>query len=186
LTHGGDARLRDLLRRRPRPLDQVLPRQPRYRTAVPHRELRGVSDRRSEIRPLQQAHLPELIGREVPPGPVPWPQGEIAFLVEDPDAKYEGLRDSGVTILTRWRRSGRARVFPDPGADSQIAGTRSRRWRGLSRHRRSADPLKPYANRGRKTAANPMRGTLYRRSARSPLGTTSGRDGRRRPRFRNC
>jgi lactoylglutathione lyase len=48
-----------------------------------------------------RSHLPELIGREAPPGPVPWPQGEIAFLVEDPDAEYERLRDSGVTILAR-------------------------------------------------------------------------------------
>jgi lactoylglutathione lyase len=48
-----------------------------------------------------RAHLPELIGREAPPGPVPWPQGEIAFLVEDPDAEYVRLRDSGVTILAR-------------------------------------------------------------------------------------
>jgi lactoylglutathione lyase len=48
-----------------------------------------------------RAHLPELIGREAPPGPVPWPQGEIAFLVDDPDAEYERLRDSGVTILAR-------------------------------------------------------------------------------------
>src|SRR5215208_3986787 len=46
-----------------------------------------------------RAHLPELIGREAPPGPVPWPQGEIAFLVEDPDAEHERLRRSGVTIL---------------------------------------------------------------------------------------
>src|SRR5215216_389228 len=24
-----------------------------------------------------RAHLPELIGREAPPGPVPWPQGRV-------------------------------------------------------------------------------------------------------------
>jgi hypothetical protein len=35
------------------------------------------------------------------PGPVRWPQGEIAFLAEDPDADYERPRDSGVTILAR-------------------------------------------------------------------------------------
>jgi lactoylglutathione lyase len=55
-----------------------------------------------------RAHLPELIGREAPPGPVPWPQGEIAFLVEDPDAEYERTvhlsdPDGNVVELTRPR-----------------------------------------------------------------------------------
>jgi lactoylglutathione lyase len=44
-------------------------------------------------------HLAELIGRDAPPGPAPWPQGEIAFFVEDPDSEHERLRRSGVTIL---------------------------------------------------------------------------------------
>src|SRR4029450_13152435 len=46
-----------------------------------------------------RAPLPEGTGREPPSEPVPWPQGEIAFLVEDPDAEHERLRRSGVTIL---------------------------------------------------------------------------------------
>jgi lactoylglutathione lyase len=47
-----------------------------------------------------RAELPSLIGREAPPGPPPWPQGEIAFFVEDPDAEHERLRRADVTILT--------------------------------------------------------------------------------------
>ena len=46
-----------------------------------------------------RAELPTLIGREAPAGPPPWPQGEIAFFVEDPDAEHERLRRAGVTIL---------------------------------------------------------------------------------------
>jgi lactoylglutathione lyase len=48
---------------------------------------------------FSRAALPELIGREVPSGPVPWPQGEIAFFVEDPDAEHERLVRAGVTVL---------------------------------------------------------------------------------------
>jgi lactoylglutathione lyase len=44
-------------------------------------------------------HLAELIGRDAPPGPATWPQGEIAFFVEDPDSEHERLRRSCVTIL---------------------------------------------------------------------------------------
>lgn len=46
-----------------------------------------------------RGNLPELVGREVPPGPVPWPQGEVAFFVEDPDAEHERLRRAGVKVL---------------------------------------------------------------------------------------
>jgi lactoylglutathione lyase len=46
-----------------------------------------------------RAHLPELIGREVPMEAVPWPQGEVAFFVDDVDAEHERLLRSGVTIL---------------------------------------------------------------------------------------
>jgi lactoylglutathione lyase len=46
-----------------------------------------------------RGHLPELIGREVPPDPAPWPQGEVAFFVDDVDAEHERLVRSGVTIL---------------------------------------------------------------------------------------
>jgi lactoylglutathione lyase len=43
--------------------------------------------------------LPELLGREVPSGVVPWPQGEVAFFVDDPDAEHERLARAGVTIV---------------------------------------------------------------------------------------
>jgi lactoylglutathione lyase len=43
--------------------------------------------------------LPDLIGVETPPGPVPWPQGEVAFLVEDPDGEHERLVRAGVRVL---------------------------------------------------------------------------------------
>jgi lactoylglutathione lyase len=46
-----------------------------------------------------RAHLPELIGQEAPADRAPWPQGEIAFFVEDPDAEHDRLRDAGVAIL---------------------------------------------------------------------------------------
>jgi lactoylglutathione lyase len=46
-----------------------------------------------------RAQLPELIGREVPMDTVPWPQGEVAFFVDDVDAEHERLSQSGVTIL---------------------------------------------------------------------------------------
>jgi lactoylglutathione lyase len=46
-----------------------------------------------------RGHLPELIGRAAPPEEVPWPQGEVAFFVDDPDAEHERLRSAGVTIL---------------------------------------------------------------------------------------
>jgi lactoylglutathione lyase len=46
-----------------------------------------------------RGHLPELIGREVPSEPVPWPQGEVAFFVDDPDAEHERLVDAGVEVL---------------------------------------------------------------------------------------
>ena len=44
-------------------------------------------------------HLPELLGREAPRGRVPWPQGEVAFFVDDPDAEHERLRRAGVEVL---------------------------------------------------------------------------------------
>jgi lactoylglutathione lyase len=43
--------------------------------------------------------LPGLIGREAPPGEAPWPQGEVAFLVEDVDAEHERLLALGATVL---------------------------------------------------------------------------------------
>jgi lactoylglutathione lyase len=44
-------------------------------------------------------HLPELVGREVPADRVPWPQGEVAFFVDDPDAEHERLAAAGVEVL---------------------------------------------------------------------------------------
>jgi lactoylglutathione lyase len=46
-----------------------------------------------------RAHLPELLGREAPPDPVPWPQGEVAFFVDEPDAEHDRLRRAGVEVL---------------------------------------------------------------------------------------
>ncbi len=44
-------------------------------------------------------HLPELIGRRAPLDAVPWPQGEVAFFVADPDAEHERLQAAGVEVL---------------------------------------------------------------------------------------
>ena len=46
-----------------------------------------------------RAHLPELIGRDAPMGPAPWPQGEVAFMVEDVDAEHARLAGLGVQVL---------------------------------------------------------------------------------------
>ena len=43
--------------------------------------------------------LPELIGRAVPAGEVPWPQGEVSFLVNDVDAEHARLSRAGVRVL---------------------------------------------------------------------------------------
>jgi lactoylglutathione lyase len=43
--------------------------------------------------------LPELIGREAPEGVAPWPQGEVAFFVDDVDAEHRRLREAGATVL---------------------------------------------------------------------------------------
>jgi lactoylglutathione lyase len=46
-----------------------------------------------------RGHLPELLGRDVPSDRVPWPQGEVAFFVDDPDAEHERLVAAGVEVL---------------------------------------------------------------------------------------
>jgi lactoylglutathione lyase len=46
-----------------------------------------------------RAMLLDLIGLEAPPGEAPWPQGEVSFFVEDPDAEHERLAAAGVTVL---------------------------------------------------------------------------------------
>ena len=43
--------------------------------------------------------LPELIGREAPAGEAPWPQGEVAFFVEDVDEEHARLVRLGVRVL---------------------------------------------------------------------------------------
>src|SRR5436190_1800051 len=43
--------------------------------------------------------LPELIGLDVPGGEAPWPQGEVAFFVEDVDAEHARLLAAGVRVL---------------------------------------------------------------------------------------
>jgi lactoylglutathione lyase len=46
-----------------------------------------------------RSHLPDLIGRTAPAGEAPWPQGEVAFMVDDVDFEHERLRDAGVRVL---------------------------------------------------------------------------------------
>jgi lactoylglutathione lyase len=46
-----------------------------------------------------RSELPVLIGREAPADPAPWPQGEVAFFVDDVDAEHDRLRASDVTVL---------------------------------------------------------------------------------------
>jgi lactoylglutathione lyase len=45
------------------------------------------------------SELPALIGREAPPDPAPWPQGEVAFFVDDVDAEHARLQQAGVPVL---------------------------------------------------------------------------------------
>ena len=40
-----------------------------------------------------------MIGRHAPPDPAPWPQGEVAFFVEDVDAEHARLQAAGVCVL---------------------------------------------------------------------------------------
>jgi lactoylglutathione lyase len=46
-----------------------------------------------------RSELPALIGRQVPADPAPWPQGELAFFVEDVDAEHTRLLAAGVPVL---------------------------------------------------------------------------------------
>jgi lactoylglutathione lyase len=46
-----------------------------------------------------RSEMPALIGLDVPSDPVRWPQGEIAFFVEDVDAEHARLRAAGVPVL---------------------------------------------------------------------------------------
>jgi lactoylglutathione lyase len=40
-----------------------------------------------------------LIGHYAPPDPAPWPQGEVAFFVDDVDREHARLQDAGVSVL---------------------------------------------------------------------------------------
>jgi lactoylglutathione lyase len=46
-----------------------------------------------------RSELPALIGLDAPPSRVPWPQGELAFFVEDVDAEHVRLQAVGVSVL---------------------------------------------------------------------------------------
>ena len=46
-----------------------------------------------------RTELPALIGRHAPPDPASWPQGDVAFFVEDVDAEHARLQDAGVPVL---------------------------------------------------------------------------------------
>jgi lactoylglutathione lyase len=48
-----------------------------------------------------RSHLPELIGRAAPSGEAPWPQGEVAFMVDDVDSEHERLLAAGVRVLAQ-------------------------------------------------------------------------------------
>ena len=46
-----------------------------------------------------RSELPGLIGHYAPPDPAPWPQGEVAFFVDDVDGEHARLQDAGVPVL---------------------------------------------------------------------------------------
>lgn len=46
-----------------------------------------------------RSELPGLIGHYAPPDPAPWPQGEVAFFVDDVDREHARLQDAGVPVL---------------------------------------------------------------------------------------
>ena len=46
-----------------------------------------------------RSELPALIGHYAPPDPAPWPQGEVAFFVDDVDGEHARLQDAGVPVL---------------------------------------------------------------------------------------
>ena len=46
-----------------------------------------------------RANLPELIGRDVPDERASWPQGEVAFFVDNVDSEHNRLESLGVEIL---------------------------------------------------------------------------------------
>ena len=46
-----------------------------------------------------RSELPGLIGHYAPPDPAPWPQGEVAFFVDDVDGEHARLQHAGVPVL---------------------------------------------------------------------------------------
>jgi lactoylglutathione lyase len=46
-----------------------------------------------------RSQLPELIGKGAPAGEAPWPQGEVAFFVDDVDSEHDRLVQAGVAVL---------------------------------------------------------------------------------------
>jgi lactoylglutathione lyase len=46
-----------------------------------------------------RSELPGLIGQYAPPDPAPWPQGEVAFFVDDVDGEHARLQHAGVPVL---------------------------------------------------------------------------------------
>jgi lactoylglutathione lyase len=46
-----------------------------------------------------RSELPALLGIDAPSGRPPWPQGEVAFFVEDVDAECQRLRAAGVPVI---------------------------------------------------------------------------------------
>jgi lactoylglutathione lyase len=46
-----------------------------------------------------RSELPALIGCHAPANPVPWPQGEVAFFVDDVDEEHARLQAAGVAVL---------------------------------------------------------------------------------------
>lgn len=47
-----------------------------------------------------RSELYGLIGRHAPSDPVPWPQGEVAFFVDDVDSEYQRLQALNVAVLS--------------------------------------------------------------------------------------
>jgi lactoylglutathione lyase len=46
-----------------------------------------------------RSELPGLIGHYAPPDPAPWPQGDVAFFVDDVNREHARLQDAGVPVL---------------------------------------------------------------------------------------
>lgn len=58
-----------------------------------------VRDRGAKFGLFPRSELPGLIGHCAPPDPAPWPQGEVAFFVDDVDREHARLQNAGVPVL---------------------------------------------------------------------------------------